>query len=459
MIGRQKLSNRNINDVRQSVVYFEQAIAADPNFAEAYASLAEAYIVQNNNGDLSLAQMFEKARPVVDKARSINPDLGIVYTVMGGLAEYGGDVQTAEKYYRKAIEVSPSYVTGYLWLALLTEYSLGQPLEAISLYEKALELDPVMVLLRTNLATTLSEVGRHEEAMQVARDALDISATDGFMIAIAGELLATQYGRLADALAWSQRAAQLGSRYSAAVAWDYVFLGDLDTASPWHEQFKRDFPNGVHGPWLSINFLRADGAQQEAAKVSEELLGYSSDTFRIDYPLKVTRDYLIDTDRIEDAVDKYRQYFPELFLSKPNINSATISSAVDLVLLLKLSGQDSAVDTLAAGCIELMQTMPRMAFGGVGLQDVELHAILGNRDAAIEALADAIAEGYTMYHDPLRPDRNIENIVDDPEFKRLMGIIQDRVATELAKVREMEQAGQLARTPEELGGIQFDLSL
>ncbi len=276
---------------------------------------------------------------------------------------------------------------------------------------------------------------------------------------IAGELVAMQYGRLADALAWSQRASQLGSRYSAAVAWNYVFLGDLDSARPWHEQYKRDFPNGAHGPWLSIEFFRASGAQQEAAKVSEELLGFSRDTYLIEYPLKVIRDYLIDTDRVEDAIDKYQQLFPELFLSKPNINYATISSAVDLILLLKLNGQNSAVDTIAAGCIELMQTMPRMAFGGVGLQDVELHAMLGNRDAAIEALAEAVAEGYTMYHDPLRPDRNFESIENDPEFKRLMGIIQDRVVTELAKVREMEQSGQLARTPEELDGIQFDLSL
>ena len=403
--------------------------------------------------------MFEKVRPVVDKARSINPDLGIVYTVMGGVAEYDGDPQTAEKYYRKSIEVSSSEVTAYIWLALLNENYLGQPLEAISLYEKALELDPVMVLQRTNLAVTLSIVGRHEEAMQVARDALDINATDGFMRSVAGELVVMQYGRLADALSWSQRAAQLEARYNANVAWTYVRLGDFDTARPWYEQYQLDFPNGSDGPWLSIEYFRASGAQQEAAKVSEELLGHSSDTFQLDYPLKVIRDYSIDTDRIEDAIDKYRQHLPELFLSEPKIHNATFSSAIDLVLLLKLSGQNNAVDTLAAGCFELMQTMPRMALSGIGLQDVELHAILGNRDAAIESLAEAVAEGYTMYHDPLRRDRNFESIKDDPEFKRLMGIIQDRVATELAKVREMEQAGRLARTPEELDGIQFDLSL
>lgn len=40
-----------------------------------------------------------------------------------------------------------------------------------------------------------------------------------------------------------------------------------------------------------------------------------------------------------------------------------------------------------------------------------------------------------------------------------MGVIQDRVAAELAKIREMERAGRLARTPEKLDGIQFDLSL
>ena len=212
---------------------------------------------------------------------------------------------------------------------------------------------------------------------------------------------------MADALTWSQGAAQLDSGYSTAVAWNYVSLGDLDSARPWHEQYKRDFPNGADGPSLSIEYFRASGAQQEAAKVSEELLGFSSDTFPLDYPLKVIRDYSIDTDRIEYAIDKYR--------SEPKINRATIDGAVDLILLLKLSGQNNAVD--------------------------------------------AVAGGYTTYHDPLRPDRNFENIKDDPEFKRLMGIMQDRVAAELAKVREMEQSGRLARTPEELDGIQFDLSL
>ena len=459
MIGRQKLSKRTGVEVRASIIFFERAVAADPNFAEAYASLAEAYIVQNNIGDLALDQMFKQAWPVVNKARSINPDLGIVYTVWGGLVEYEGDAETAEEYYRKAIELSPSYVTAYIWLALLHEYQFGNPLEAIVLYEKALELDPVMIVQRTNLASTLSAAGRPEEAMQVVRDALDINSRDGFMHSAASRLLAQQDGRLADALAWSQRAASLGSRYSGDVAWGYVALGDFDSAKPWHEWYERDYPDGVQGPWLSIEFLRATGQQREAAKMAEELFGFTLDVYSLDYPLRVIRDDLLDDGRIDDTIDRYREHFPEFFLPEPAININSVWGAVDLALLLKLSGQNDVLDTLAKSCFDYMQTMPRMAILGMGLLDVELHAILGNRDAAIESLAEAVAAGYTRYHGPLRPERNFESIRDDPEFTRLMGIIQERVATELAKVREMEQAGELARTPEELPGVQFDLSL
>ena len=52
---------------------------------------------------------------------------------------------------------------------------------------------------------------------------------------------------------------------------------------------------------------------------------------------------------------------------------------------------------------------------------------------------------------------NLANIAGDAEFQRVFGLIQDRVRSELNKVREMENAGRMAKTPEDLPNIVFDL--
>ncbi|MDH5584899.1 MAG: tetratricopeptide repeat protein, partial [Gammaproteobacteria bacterium] len=153
LLGRQRLATRNTDDVTESIGYFRIAVKEDDNFADAYGSMAEAYLVRINNGTLSLGEALTEIRPLVAKLEALKQESGIVYNAMGGLAEYEGDIELAEAYYRKAIEVSPGYTTAYVWLALLLSNFTGDFEGAAELYRTAADLDPMATLPRYNLAT------------------------------------------------------------------------------------------------------------------------------------------------------------------------------------------------------------------------------------------------------------------------------------------------------------------
>lgn len=459
MIGRQRLATRNLDAVEESIKYFEVAIAEDENFAQAYASLAEARMVQNNSGQLSLEDMLDYIRPLVAKARSINQEIGIVYNVMGGLAEYEGDIELAETYYLKAIEVGPSYSTAYIWLGLLHQNFTGDFEEATRLYEMALELDPAATLPKYNYAVQLANVGRRDEALEVIRKALQDAPNVSTSHMFAGEILAYSFGRFADGIRAMQRASVLDDPPKSFVGFLFAELGDFESAKLWHDAYARTYPDASFAKSLELRLLRADGEMKEAAGLAKETLQHSRDTIYEPELLRAIRDYNITVGLETDSIEKYREFYPELFRDAPDVTRANIGAAVDLVLLLKMTGRENAYLALAEGSLDLMESMPRMAAMGIGLLDVELHAILGDRNSAIAALTAANDAGLIFYLEPERHYPNLTNVAGDPEFQRLIGLIQDRVAGELHKVREMENAGRLARTPEELPNIVFDLSL
>ncbi|MCH8250650.1 MAG: hypothetical protein IH913_13720 [Proteobacteria bacterium] len=459
LIGRQRLATRNLDDVEESIKYFEVAIAEDENFAQAYASLAEARIVQNNSGQRSLEDMLEYIRPLVAKARSINQEIGIVYNVMGGLAEYEGDIELAETYYLKAIEVGPSYSTAYIWLGLLHQNFTGDFEEATRLFGMALELDPAATLPKYNYAVQLANVGRRDEALQVIQKALQDAPNVSTSHAMAGEIVAYSFGRFADGIRSVQRASVLDDLAKSFVGFLFAELGDFETAKLWHDAYARDYPDASFAKEIELRLLRANGKMKEAARLAEKTLEHSRDTIYEPDLLRAIRDYNFTVGLDTDSIEKYRDFYPELFRDSPDVTRANIGAAVDLVLLLKMTGQEHAYLSIAEASLDVIVTMPRMAATGIGLLDVELHAILGDRNSAIAALSAADDSGLLFYVDPGRHYPNLANIADDPEYQRLIGLIQDRVSAELRKIREMENAGRLARTPEELPNIVFDLSL
>ena len=99
---------------------------------------------------------------------------------------------------------------------------------------------------------------------------------------------------------------------------------------------------------------------------------------------------------------------------------SNIEAAVEFVLLLELGGRKDDSTRMAAACFDVMQSMRRMGIAEIGEIDAELHAILGDRDAAIESLRSAVNAGWAYYWlRQFESNLNFESLSDDPELTQL----------------------------------------
>jgi TolB-like protein/Tfp pilus assembly protein PilF len=457
LIGRQRLATRNADAVEESIDYFKIAVEQDEDFADAIGSLAEAYLIRVNNGTLSLEEMLIEVRPLAAKLRVLNQENGITYNALGGYAEYQGDIELAEAYYRKAIEVSPGYTTAYVWLALLLSNFTGDFEEAAHLYQTAADLDPMATLPRYNLATQLSTLGLRDEAMAEIRKGIEIDPSVATTYSFGGWLISTSFGRIADGLAWAQQGAALDKTNIGAVPGLYLALGDFESARLWRDSYNAFNPGTSWAGEQHIALLQYEGKTQEAAEVAIGLLDRPRDTAFFPDILRSIRDHFLNVEREADAIEAYRSIYPELLLETPNVNRSNFQAAVDLVLLLQEAGEMADASVLAERTFPVLDETPVFATFGKFLRGVELHAILGDRDKAIEVLSTIVDSGWTAYVSP--NNRNLASLANDPEYQRLMEVIRQRTGAERAKVRDMEEKGLLARTPDDLANVEFELGL
>jgi tetratricopeptide (TPR) repeat protein len=109
-------NKRAPKDLQKSIEYFQQAIALDPNYALAFAGLADAYSLLANFGGAPPPEAKPKAREAALKALSLDNDLAEAHAALGGiLDDYDHNFAGAEREYKRAIELNPNYATAHQW--------------------------------------------------------------------------------------------------------------------------------------------------------------------------------------------------------------------------------------------------------------------------------------------------------------------------------------------------------
>jgi len=167
---------RNLDDFRRAVIYFDQAIESDPNYALAYAERSEAWTLI---GDLSGQgkTLWPKARSDAEKAVAIAPTLAEAHAALGWV-RYFTEWKFIEglSELKRARELSPANPTANDLLARVIVY-LGDLDEAEKLARQAVELDPLAYQSQNNLARILWFKGKLDEAEAVARTAAELQPT------------------------------------------------------------------------------------------------------------------------------------------------------------------------------------------------------------------------------------------------------------------------------------------
>ncbi len=161
-----------------AVENFKNAIAADPQFAEAYAGLALTYtILPDFSARIAYDDALDLARDNAEVALTLNPGLPETYVVLGYLADGDRRRHTAQALYRRAIALRPSYATAYQWLG--NSLWTGGDLDGgLTMLERASSLDPRASIITNNHAMVLIAMGRYAEAIALCTSTLTTSPQD-----------------------------------------------------------------------------------------------------------------------------------------------------------------------------------------------------------------------------------------------------------------------------------------
>jgi eukaryotic-like serine/threonine-protein kinase len=173
--GRYHWNKRSPDGLRKAVEYFSQATALDPNYALAYAGLADAYVVlPNMDRRVSRREMMPLAKDAALKAVALDYELAEAHTSLAAiLRKYDFDWAGAERHYKRAIELNPNYPTAHQWYGELL-ISEGRFDEGLAEVRRALELDPLSLITNLSLGLGLRVSRRYDEAIAQLQKTLEL---------------------------------------------------------------------------------------------------------------------------------------------------------------------------------------------------------------------------------------------------------------------------------------------
>ena len=172
--GRYYFSQRTEDALHKSVASFQQAITSDSSYAPAYSGLAEAYAMLGFRGGLPSKDALSGAKKAALKAIELDNSLAEPHASLAFIAEtYDWDWPGAEREYKRALELNPSYAQAHNWYAGYLTYT-GRFNEGIAEAMRARELDPLSLPLNNALAGRLLAGGRYEEALGQVQRTLEL---------------------------------------------------------------------------------------------------------------------------------------------------------------------------------------------------------------------------------------------------------------------------------------------
>jgi len=172
--GRYFWNKRNNEGFRRAAEYFQQAIERDPNYARAYAGLADTEALTSTYYVGPQNELMPKARAAALKAVQLDGTLSEAHASLALIAEnYDYDWQTAEQEFRRAIQLDPGYATAHQWYAEYLSW-LGRFDEALAESEKARQLDPLSIIIAADHAVILYYARQYDRALAQSRAVLNM---------------------------------------------------------------------------------------------------------------------------------------------------------------------------------------------------------------------------------------------------------------------------------------------
>ena len=304
--GRFFWNKRTGNDLKTAADYFQRAIDADPSYANAYAGLAESYLLIPLFGAGMPRDFFPKASDAARRAIELDETSAEGHAALGNL--YCMDdfnTPASEKEFQRAIALDPNYATAHHWFSNSLLVTMGRFDDAIREGKRAVELDPLSLIINADLGSTLMLARRYDDAIAQLRATLALDPNFAYAHWNLGEAFYLK-GDSTGAIAEYERAASLDNdpEIQALLARTYAETGKkeqaLEILRKLSETAQHQFVRGYLFALIYIGLGDKPRAVQYLERCSQERENIDLDWIKVD-PLL---DPLRGEPQFEALVDK-----------------------------------------------------------------------------------------------------------------------------------------------------------
>ncbi len=437
-LGKERIANRTSKGLADAEMFFQRAIALDPDFALPYAELAITFVMQASRASGPREAGLGKADKAVATALRLDPNQAEGWAASGLIAQDRGQSSAAEEMYRRAIALNPNYATAYQWLnAPLADQGRFQ--EARAALSRAVELDPLSAIINENLANQLESLGQFAEAEARYRKVIEIDPSMPYPYMEMGILEAYGRNRFVDAVTLVEKASELDPENPwiwLNLSQLYLDLGDDDQATRVIEEARRRSPENESV--LTITAIKALFRGDDAAARQQAAAVLALDTIN-EYALNVLNVVDLRTGNYAAARARYAKAFPELLVTgAARVDGSNWQTAVQLAHVLQQTGESDRAEALLDRVDAYLKTTVRLGASGFGIADVEILALRGKKHEALSTLRAAERAGWRGGLWPLRYFRDLDpalaSIRGEREFKAVFADIERDMARQRAEL-------------------------
>ena len=239
--ARFELNKRTESGLKRGIELCEQAIAMEPDYALAYAGLADGYILLSFQGHAAPQQLLPRAKQAAQRALEIDEKLAEAHTSIGCIAAtYDHDWSTAKAEFERAAALKPNYATAHHWYAVWYLMPRGHFSRALIAFMKAQEHDPLSLILKSGIGWQFLLARNYSMAATQLRKALDLEPNFVVAYDLLGQVYiqTKQYTLAEEAL---KKAVELSGRRAlsySSLAYLYAVSGRRDEAEHILRQLK-----------------------------------------------------------------------------------------------------------------------------------------------------------------------------------------------------------------------------
>jgi TolB-like protein/Tfp pilus assembly protein PilF len=270
--GRYHWNRRTAESLHKGVEYLNLAIQADPQFALAYAGLADCYSIMGGFGYASPVESYPRAKAAAERALQLDPDLAEAHTSLAMIFDrFDWNETKAEHHFQKAVKLNPGYTTAHQWYGVFLIMLLRLE-EGEAEIKKALDLDPLNMIMHWTRGYTLLYMKRFPEAIRAYNKALELDPT-------------------------FQRA-----RFDLAIT--YHIAGQAREAAQEFSDWIASSENTLHARTLKAYALACLGRHQEAADLLKELESLAATQYVSQFGLAIAYTELGDYEKAFQALER-----------------------------------------------------------------------------------------------------------------------------------------------------------